>query len=629
MGEMRGGQAAAPEAGMHPDYLSPGTEINGFRLVRHVNSGGYGSVWLVESVHAPGKYYALKFSFHRPGERRGADERAEREVRLLLQVLHPRVLRVIAHGRWKDPHSGWRYMVMEWVEGATLLKWTRQHNPPLLKLTRVIQTLGLALQAAHEAGVLHRDVKPSNILVREVDGEPFLADFGAGDAEGALTLTLPGLPPGTTAYRSPEAWAFARHAQTKPYAAQRADDWYAVGVTLYVVLTEVLPFPETGAGFEHWVTQRRPVPPHLLNPRVPLALSRVVMRLLAKRPRQRYPDGRALSRALERALESHGDWAASVYPPQAPMPPREEVRQPLAQGADPAGEAGPEPLPRLFPEEDPAEQRRDAIARRRDELLSAQPRIWPVSWRWVGLTAVLLTLAAVAWTVWLRAAARPVSTQPLTAPATAPPLPAIDLPDSSPLLCPSAASSPWNQPPVGSNSLPPPLASMDTAFWKEDSLVNTTALRNTLLALGATLTTACPGVPVRPETYQCPPDAVAAMDKLGLDIGDFYAVSVEAEEGDSDDPVELRTGQWVSLIRDAGANIVPYEVPPGTRLFGEVLPSPGDTANIHYTQLQVPPGERIPICAIAVRVWKEPGSPERFKVQSNEGYVRFVLKFPQ
>jgi eukaryotic-like serine/threonine-protein kinase len=317
MAEVMEGALPVLSPGAHPDYLTPGTEVNGFRLVRHANSGGYGSVWLAESVHRPGEYYAIKFCLDPPGGPRLADERAEREVRLLLQAVHPNVLPVIATGRYKDPRTGLRYLVMPWVEGGTLLEWTRRFNPPVRTLVRLVQTAARALQAAHEAGVVHRDVKPSNMLVSAADGVPYLGDFGAGDAAGAATLTQPGLPPGTPAYRSPEAWVFARRARTAPYPFQPADDWYALGVTLYVLLTQVLPFPEKlqGKSFEQWVEQRTPVPPHLLNPRVPRSLSRVVMLLLSTYPHRRCRDGYVLCLALEQATKSREDWDARVYPP--------------------------------------------------------------------------------------------------------------------------------------------------------------------------------------------------------------------------------------------------------------------------------------------------------------------------
>jgi eukaryotic-like serine/threonine-protein kinase len=622
-------EGALPAHGSHvlPDYLPPGTEVNGFRLVRHANSGGYGSVWLAESVHCPGQYYALKFSLGPPGDPRRADERAEREVRLLLQAAHPNILCVIAHGRWRDPNTGTRYLAMPWVEGATLLKWTRQHNPPLRRLVRMVQTVARALQAAHEAGVVHRDVKPSNVLVRSADGEPFLGDFGAGDAAGAPTLTQPGLPPGTSAYRSPEAWGFARRAQTAPYPFQPADDWYALGVTLYVLLTQVVPFPEKleGKSFDDWVRRRHPVPPHLLNARVPRALSQVVMRLLAKQPRRRYRDGYALCGALERALEARENWDIPVYPLHATTP--AAVQQP----AGPEGGTAQEQVGHPFGEqpESPSEKQREEVAHRRDELLPRQPRAWPVSRRLVAVAAMFALVVAVVWPVWRRLSTRSGTRQTAGAPATTVPLPAPVTPESAPPLCPSMATPPWEQSPTETGSPPPPLSFLDPPFWKDDTPVTTLSplARSTLAALSTVALTACPAVPVRPEPPTCSKAAIEAMDKLGIQLGDEYEISLRGEYLESDISIELVPGPIVSGIRSDPDN--PYPLPQGTRLFGRVLPTPGDEILIRYTELQIPPGERVPICAIARDAWKKSGNPEEFVATTNRASVEWVLAFPR
>jgi serine/threonine protein kinase len=629
MEEVRQGAQPAQGSHVHPDYLPPGTEVNGFRLVHHANSGGYGSVWLAESVHCPGQHYALKFSLGSPGDLRRADERAAREVMLLLQAAHPNILCVLAHGRWRDPDSGTRYLVMPWVEGATLLKWTRQHNPPLRKLVRMVQTVARALQAAHEARVVHRDVKPSNVLVREADGEPFLGDFGAGDAEGAPALTQPGLPPGTAAYRSPEAWAFARRAQSVPYPFQPADDWYALGVTLYVLLTQVMPFPEKleGKSFDDWVRRRHPVPPRLLNARVPRALCDVVMRLLAKQPRQRYRDGYALCGALERALESRGSWGAAVYPFQATPP--AAVKQP----SGPEGAAAQEPVRAPFDEqpESPSEKQREEVARRRDELLLKQPRAWPISRRQVAVAATWALLAVLAWPLWQRLSARSGHGQTAGAPATTVPLPAPVTPESAPPFCPPMATSPWEQSPRETGSPLSALAFIDPPLWKDDAPVTTLfpLARSTLATLSTIALTACPAVPVRPEPPTCSQAAIEAMDKLGILTGDVYTSALRAEWLDAvtDEPVELVPGPIVSGIRSDPSD--PYPVPEGTRLFGRVFPSPGREVIIRYTELQIPPGGRVPICAIAREAWKAPGSPEEFVAKSNFAKVEWVLAFPK
>src|SRR6185503_12964429 len=206
----------------HPDFLPKGTVVHGFRLLRHVSSGSYGSVWQVQSVESPTRRYALKFSLHAPGESNPGDARAVREVQLLLRAAHENVVRVVAYGRWRDPDKGPLYMVVEWVEGGTLRQWARKARPSTLQVVRLAQKLARALQHAHDAGVLHRDVKPDNVLMRAKDGEPFLSDFGVGDAQGAPALTLGAVPPGTLSYQSPRLLA-SHLPKGAPYRAQPTD----------------------------------------------------------------------------------------------------------------------------------------------------------------------------------------------------------------------------------------------------------------------------------------------------------------------------------------------------------------------------------------------------------------------
>lgn len=152
--------------------------------------------------------------------------------------------------------------------------------------------------------------------------------------------------------------------------------------------------------------------------------------------------------------------------------------------------------------------------------------------------------------------------------------------------------------------------------------------RSTLAALSTAALTACPAVPVRPEPPTCSKAAIEAMDKLGINIGDLYGIYLMAEARGYAGPVELGTGPIVSSVASDAHLDPPYAVPEGTRLFGQVLPSPGNAIHIRYTELQIPPGERVPICAVA-RVAKEPGNPEEFVAFHNLVEVRWVFAFPK
>jgi serine/threonine protein kinase len=179
-----------------------------------------------EGHEAQGEF-ALKLAIH------AGDERFGREAQLLSRIQSPHVPRLYEQGKWEHPSGVFPYLVMEWVEGEPLYAWAARRNPTSRQMLRVLAQVARALAATHAAGGVHRDVKGANVLVRPADGRVFLTDFGAGHYRGAATLTSKLLPPGTPAYRSPEAWAFlsafVRH-PTAHYPASACDDLFAFGV---------------------------------------------------------------------------------------------------------------------------------------------------------------------------------------------------------------------------------------------------------------------------------------------------------------------------------------------------------------------------------------------------------------
>jgi serine/threonine protein kinase len=624
-----------PGLDFHPQNLDPGTEVNGFRLVRHVATGGWGCVWKVESVQRPGHFYALKFCLFPPTAPLQADVRAEREAHLLKQAAHPNVVRVVGHGRWKDPESGLRYVVLDWVEGGTLLDWARRANPAVRELVRLSQKLARALQAAHDAGVLHRDMKPDNVLVREADGEPFLADFGAASADFASPLTQSGLPPCTFAFLSPRALASSQRAGGVPYRFRPADDWYAVGVLLYQLFTEALPFPDTlaGEGLERWVMRRRPVPVHQLNPRIPPALGRVVERLLAKEPALRYRTGHALHAALEHALEQRGELDAPVYEPRPPGSSHEATPQ-APTPSD--GVVAQDPDVRdshLLKAANGHEMRRmEAALRRRDTLLVAQPRVWP-PWmhRAAAATLLLGVLATGGWAAgpWLTDTLYPAP--PAAAPQPPPPV----------------------QVSVAASGLPPALAATTATAIKDDDPVkspqspplppaapplkpSSKAARLSALCTAAGLAAGCSSVPVRPDPAECPAEAIESMAKLLIGPGNAARVKFDSggpQPVGEPDEHHFRPGPIVSIVISPSRS----QLPRGTLLFGRVLAGSGERFFIRYTQAQLPNNPRVPICAVAEMgadpggfgLVKAPGSTSDRYWSYNGGTATFVFQFAE
>jgi serine/threonine protein kinase len=264
-----GGQAtgAKPWPG-----LAPGTEVAGFTIEGLLASGSFGTVYRARR-HA--RRFAIKLVL--------IDSRSNREADALRLMRHPNVVGFHGYGLWPEEEPRFLVLALELVEGRTLDVWAKEENPSALELVlQVLLPFALVLADVHAAGVVHRDVKEANIVMREEDGQPVLVDFGAAGIEGAPRLTLR-LPPGTAEYRSPEVLHFAREWEGEPYPSSPGDDLWALGVVTYWLLTRTLPFGDRNSpGLVRAILEETPPAPHELNPRVPPALSELCMRMLEK-----------------------------------------------------------------------------------------------------------------------------------------------------------------------------------------------------------------------------------------------------------------------------------------------------------------------------------------------------------
>ncbi|HLL04538.1 MAG TPA: protein kinase [Myxococcaceae bacterium] len=291
--------------------IAPDTEVRGFRIESRLGAGGYGTVYRARRGE---RLYALKFL-----RLREAGHWARREVDVLMRLGHRNLVRFEGCGYWPDESHEFFVVIMDYVHGQRLDEWAASHNPDARQVTLKLIEVARALGAAHQQGVVHRDMKEANILVRASDEEAVVVDFGVAGARDTLRATPGLLPPTTPPYRSPEAWHFFRHFQPgEVYQAGPADDLYALGVVLYWLLTNRLPFTEIPNEMVDEVLNRVPKPPHQINPRVPAALSAVCMKLLEKRPEDRYPDAAAVEAAGHALLATaDADWSVPLCTPHA------------------------------------------------------------------------------------------------------------------------------------------------------------------------------------------------------------------------------------------------------------------------------------------------------------------------
>ncbi|HYH99992.1 serine/threonine protein kinase [Hyalangium sp.] len=287
---------------LNPALLPPGTLVGSWLVVAWAGRGVHGAVYQVVPVDKPeARPKALKLALL------PRDPRFVREAELLSLVRHPSVPRLWDSGDWQHPSGALHpFVVMDWVDGAPLYDWARQHSPSSQQVLQLLAQLARVLQTLHSQGCLHRDVKGDNVLVRHSDSRALLTDFGSGRYPHASSLTPDILPPGTPAYRSPEAWLFELQFFNDPkarYSAQPTDDLYSLGVTAYRLVTGT--YPELGepskdeAGLWH-LERLASAPPLFLNPRVDTHLNALILRMLSVRPEHR-GTAQELAEALEQA----------------------------------------------------------------------------------------------------------------------------------------------------------------------------------------------------------------------------------------------------------------------------------------------------------------------------------------
>ncbi len=272
--------------------LGPGTIIDGrYKVLSRLGAGGMADVFLAEDEQL-GRKVALKLLYQRFAEDPGFVERFRREAQAAAGLQHPNVVGVYDRGAY----DGTYYIAMEYLPGRSLKQLIRQEAPlePIRAIDITLQILKAA-RFAHRRGVIHRDLKPHNVIVNDSD-DAKVTDFGIARA-GASDMTETGSIMGTAQYLSPE--------QAQGHAVSAGSDLYSIGVVLYEMLTGRVPFDAESAvtiALKH--VSEAPPPTTVFNPAVPPELEHVVMWALNKNPVDRPANADQFITALEQARSS-------------------------------------------------------------------------------------------------------------------------------------------------------------------------------------------------------------------------------------------------------------------------------------------------------------------------------------
>jgi predicted Ser/Thr protein kinase len=312
-----------------------GTEIAGYRIERLLGRGGMSVVYLAEHMRL-GRKVALKLLAPALSEDDSFRERFIRESRRAAELDHPNVIPIYDAGE----DDGQLYIAMRYVEGCDLKELIRRTGPlPLGRALFLIEQVAGALDAAHERNLIHRDVKPSNILVAERSDLVFLTDFGVVKHTASRGLTTTGLFIGTVDYAAPE--------QIEGLSLGPETDIYALGCVLYESLAGEPPYEREGEiAVMHAHLSEPPPVLTAVRPDLPKSLNRVIATAMAKARDDRYPSCDELvfaarAAALQRQTQPVPVADAEVEPepepepePEAALtPPPEPQPQPVAATA--------------------------------------------------------------------------------------------------------------------------------------------------------------------------------------------------------------------------------------------------------------------------------------------------------
>src|SRR5512136_179515 len=236
-------------------------------------------------------------------------KRFEREAKSLAKLSHPNIVSIIDYGE----HAGVPYLVMIYLPGGNLKDRLTGQPLPWQESFRLILPIARALQFSHQQGIIHRDVKPSNILM-SLSGEPMLSDFGIArvlESEGTTSLTGTGVGIGTPEYMAPEQWV----GRTSPQS-----DLYSLGVVLYEMITGRKPYSADTPAALLLKQANDPLPrPRNLVPDLPDRVEKIILKALSKKPEERYSGMEEFIYSLENLLSVHAKLKQAELSTETPI----------------------------------------------------------------------------------------------------------------------------------------------------------------------------------------------------------------------------------------------------------------------------------------------------------------------